>query len=81
MLSSTYFLWDTEYSLYAYFYIFIIILIIWQVQQNYHRLKCEHTRSCCRVGKPWTMTELAEKCQCLPTFHLGPPYPYLTVGM
>ncbi|XP_059110156.1 LOW QUALITY PROTEIN: protein SPATA31F1-2-like [Peromyscus eremicus] len=48
MLSSTYFLWDTEYSLYAYFYIFIIILIIWQVQQNYHRLKCEHTRSCCR---------------------------------
>ncbi|XP_052572904.1 LOW QUALITY PROTEIN: protein FAM205A-2-like [Peromyscus californicus insignis] len=48
MLSSSYFLWDTEYSLYAYFYIFIIILIIWQVQQNYHRLKCEHTRSCCR---------------------------------
>ncbi|XP_036033294.1 protein FAM205A [Onychomys torridus] len=48
MLSSTYFLWDTEYSLYTYFYIFIIILIIWQVQQNYHRLKCEHTRSCCR---------------------------------
>uniref|UniRef100_A0A8C6QZQ4 Protein FAM205A n=1 Tax=Nannospalax galili TaxID=1026970 RepID=A0A8C6QZQ4_NANGA len=48
MLSSMYFLWDTEYPLYVYVCIFIIILIIWQVQQNYHGLKFEHKRSCCQ---------------------------------
>ncbi|XP_051043555.1 protein FAM205A-2 [Phodopus roborovskii] len=48
MLSSSCFLWGIEYPLYAYFYIFIIILIIWQVQQNYQGLKWEHKRSCCR---------------------------------
>ncbi|XP_040595669.1 protein FAM205A-2-like [Mesocricetus auratus] len=48
MLSSTCFLWDIGYPLYVYFYIFIVILIIWQVQQNYRGLKWEHKRSCCR---------------------------------
>lgn len=52
MLSSTGFLWDTECSSYVYFYIFIIVLVVWQVRQNYRGLKCEHKRSCCRVGKP-----------------------------
>uniref|UniRef100_A0A8C2MPD0 FAM205A n=1 Tax=Cricetulus griseus TaxID=10029 RepID=A0A8C2MPD0_CRIGR len=48
MLSYIYFLWDIEYPLYVYFYIFIIILIIWQVKQNYQGLKWEQKRSCCR---------------------------------
>uniref|UniRef100_F1LWV6 SPATA31 subfamily F member 1 n=1 Tax=Rattus norvegicus TaxID=10116 RepID=F1LWV6_RAT len=48
MLSSTGFLWDTECSSYVYFYIFIIVLVVWQVRQNYRGLKCEHKRSCCR---------------------------------
>lgn len=52
MLNSMCFLWDTECSLYVYFYIVIIVLIVWQVRQNYRGLKCEHKRSCCRVGKP-----------------------------
>lgn len=46
------FLWDTECPLYVYFCIFIIVLIVWQVRQNYQGLKCENRRSCCRVGKP-----------------------------
>nr|XP_034358590.1 protein FAM205A-2-like [Arvicanthis niloticus] len=48
MLSSMCFLWDTECPSYVYFYVFIIVLIVWQVRQNYQGLKCEHKRSCCR---------------------------------
>ncbi|XP_052031417.1 protein FAM205A-2-like [Apodemus sylvaticus] len=48
MLSSMCFLWDIECSSYVYFYIIIIVLIVWQVRQNYRGLKCEHKRSCCR---------------------------------
>ncbi|XP_038204355.1 protein FAM205A-2-like [Arvicola amphibius] len=48
MLSSTYFLWDSEYPLYVYIYILVVILIIWQVRLNYRRLKWEQKRSCCR---------------------------------
>lgn len=73
MLSYIYFLWDIEYPLYVYFYIFIIILIIWQVKQNYQGLKWEQKRSCCRVGNSLTTTELAEKLSsssvCPPSTH------------
>lgn len=50
MLSQTFVLWDLGYPLYTYGSIFVIILIIWQVQKSYHGLT-EHKRSCCRVGK------------------------------
>ncbi|XP_049627278.1 protein FAM205A-like [Suncus etruscus] len=50
MLSTTFVLWDVGYPLYTYGSIFIIILIIWQVKKNYHRI-LEPTRSCCRRHK------------------------------
>ncbi|XP_037654291.1 protein FAM205C [Choloepus didactylus] len=48
MLSPTYVHWDiTEYSLYNFGSIFIIVLIIWQVKRIHHGLRLRHNRSCC----------------------------------
>ncbi|XP_055973403.1 protein SPATA31F1-like [Sorex fumeus] len=47
MLSPTFVLWDVGYPLYTFGSIFIIILLIWQVKKNYHRIM-EPKRSCCR---------------------------------
>uniref|UniRef100_A0A8C9QU97 SPATA31-like domain-containing protein n=1 Tax=Spermophilus dauricus TaxID=99837 RepID=A0A8C9QU97_SPEDA len=51
MLTFTFVLWDFGQFLYTYGFIFIIILIIWQIRRSYCGLKLEPTRSCCRVGK------------------------------
>uniref|UniRef100_A0A8C6RKH0 Uncharacterized protein n=1 Tax=Nannospalax galili TaxID=1026970 RepID=A0A8C6RKH0_NANGA len=48
MLNSECFLWDIEYPFYAYSFIFITILLAWQVTRTYQQLKLEPKRSCCR---------------------------------
>ncbi|XP_048639413.1 LOW QUALITY PROTEIN: protein FAM205A-like [Marmota marmota marmota] len=48
MLTFTFVLWDFGQFLYTYGFIFIIILIIWQIRRSYCGLKLEPTRSCCR---------------------------------
>ncbi|XP_055973402.1 protein SPATA31F1-like [Sorex fumeus] len=48
MLSPTFVLWDVGYPLYIYGSIFIIILIIWQLKRNYHRITLKSKRSYCQ---------------------------------
>ncbi|KAM9642131.1 protein SPATA31F3 [Trichechus inunguis] len=48
MLNPTYVQWDTDYSLYNFGSVFIIVLIIWQVKRIHHGLRLGHKRSCCR---------------------------------
>ncbi|XP_016078267.1 PREDICTED: protein FAM205C-like [Miniopterus natalensis] len=48
MLNPTFFLWDLMYPLYTYGFIFIIILIIWQVKRSYQGLRLKPRRSCCQ---------------------------------
>ncbi|XP_012511386.1 PREDICTED: putative protein FAM205B [Propithecus coquereli] len=49
MLRTTFVLWDTDiYTLYIYGFIFISILIIWQVKRSNCGLKLEPKRSCCQ---------------------------------
>ncbi|XP_008068917.1 protein FAM205A-like [Carlito syrichta] len=48
MLSPTCLLWDVQYFLFTYSFIFIIILIIWKAKKRYHELKLELKRTCCQ---------------------------------
>uniref|UniRef100_A0A8D2DQ41 SPATA31-like domain-containing protein n=1 Tax=Sciurus vulgaris TaxID=55149 RepID=A0A8D2DQ41_SCIVU len=51
MLTFTFVLWDFGRFLYTYGFVFIIILIIWQIRRSYCGLKLEPTRSCCRYTR------------------------------
>uniref|UniRef100_A0A8C7C540 SPATA31-like domain-containing protein n=1 Tax=Neovison vison TaxID=452646 RepID=A0A8C7C540_NEOVI len=48
MLSHNVVLWDFKYPLYTYGFIFIILLIIWQVTRSYCGLRLEPKRICCQ---------------------------------
>ncbi|XP_035937234.2 protein SPATA31F1-like [Halichoerus grypus] len=48
MLSHIVVLWDFKYPVYTYGFIFIILLIIWQVTRSYCGLRLESKRICCQ---------------------------------